>query len=299
METYYLIDFENVHNEGIANIKSMTKTDHMHIFSTQNATNINKDVFWINGDIKSHLVSAKKQSLDMHLVSYLGYLLGIHGKDCCYVIISKDKDYDNIVKFWKEEGYQNISRKEKLPGNEPVQKKTKQASSQPKSNSQTANGRISAGMAYKLDGKDRCELNIFIQHNLVNRGYDHSSANRICKYVVTHCNDERMLSGIHNDIKKDFENYSDVYGDIKSILEDFVQSKNKDTKRESRVRSFFGQHFKKKVYTDCKEEIIQTILNAESKQQVNNGLFKLYTDGEVVSHIYKVVQPLIKELPGK
>lgn len=299
METYYLIDFENVHNEGIANIKSMTKTDHMHIFSTQNATNINKDVFWINGDIKSHLVPAKKQSLDMHLVSYLGYLLGIHGKDCCYVIISKDKDYDNIVKFWKEEGYQNISRKEKLPGNEPVQKKTKQASSQPKSNSQTANGRISAGMAYKLDGKDRCELNIFIQHNLVNRGYDHSSANRICKYVVTHCNDERMLSGIHNDIKKDFENYSDVYGDIKSILEDFVQSKNKDTKRESRVRSFFGQHFKKKVYTDCKEEIIQTILNAESKQQVNNGVFKLYTDGEVVSHIYKVVQPLIKELPGK
>lgn len=299
METYYLIDFENVHNEGIANIKSMTKTDHMHIFSTQNSTNINKDVFWINGDIKSHLVPAKKQSLDMHLVSYLGYLLGIHGKDCCYVIISKDKDYDNIVKFWKEEGYQNISRKEKLPGNEPVQKKTKQASSQPKSNSQTANGRISAGMAYKLDGKDRCELNIFIQHNLVNRGYDHSSANRICKYVVTHCNDERMLSGIHNDIKKDFENYSDVYGDIKSILEDFVQSKNKDTKRESRVRSFFGQHFKKKVYTDCKEEIIQTILNAESKQQVNNGLFKLYTDGEVVSHIYKVVQPLIKELPGK
>ena len=299
METYYLIDFENVHNEGIANIKSMTKTDHMHIFSTQNATNINKDVFWINGDIKSHLVPAKKQSLDMHLVSYLGYLLGIHGKDCCYVIISKDKDYDNIVKFWKEEGYQNISRKEKLPGNEPVQKKTTQTSSQSKSNSKTANGRISAGMAYKLDGKDRCELNIFIQHNLVNRGYDHSSANRICKYVVTHCNDERILSGIHNDIKKDFENYSDVYEDIKSILEDFVQSKNKDTKRESRVRSFFGQHFKKKVYTDCKEEIIQTILNAESKQQVNNGLLELYTDGEVVSHIYKVVQPLIKELPGK
>ena len=40
----------------------------------------------------------------MHLVSYLGYLLGIHGKDCNYVIISKDKDYDNIVKFWQEEG---------------------------------------------------------------------------------------------------------------------------------------------------------------------------------------------------
>lgn len=112
METYYLIDFENVHNDGIANIESMTKEDHVHIFSTQNATNIRQDIFWLNGDIKSHLVPIRKQSLDMHLVSYLGYLLGIHGKDCNYVIISKDKDYDNIVKFWQEEGCFNIMEKE-------------------------------------------------------------------------------------------------------------------------------------------------------------------------------------------
>ena len=113
MKTFYLIDFENVHNDGIANIESMTKEEHVHIFSTQNATNIRQDIFWLNGDIKSHLVPVRKQSLDMHLVSYLGYLLGVYGKECSYVIISKDKDYDNIVKFWKKEGYPNISRKEK------------------------------------------------------------------------------------------------------------------------------------------------------------------------------------------
>lgn len=117
METYYLIDFENVHNDGIANIESMSKTDHVHIFSTQNATNIRQDIIWLKNDIQTHLVPVRKQSLDMHLVSYLGYLLAAHGKECSYVIISKDKDYDNIVKFWKEEGYPNIFRKEKLPGN--------------------------------------------------------------------------------------------------------------------------------------------------------------------------------------
>ena len=122
METFYLIDFENVHNDGIANIESMTKEEHVHIFSTQNATNIRQDIFWLNGDIKSHLVPMRKQSLDMHLVSYLGYLLGVYGKECSYVIISKDKDYDNIVKFWKEEGYPNISRKEKLPGTASTQR---------------------------------------------------------------------------------------------------------------------------------------------------------------------------------
>ena len=40
METFYLIDFENVHNEGLENIDSLTKEDHVHIFSTGNALNI-------------------------------------------------------------------------------------------------------------------------------------------------------------------------------------------------------------------------------------------------------------------
>ena len=108
-----------------------------------------------------------------------------------------------------------------------------------------------------------------------------------------------LLNGIYNDIRNSFNNYSEVYEDVKSVLEKFVQSKSKVAKRESQVRSFFGQHFKKKIYVDCKEEIIQIILKSETKQQVNNGLLKLYSDGTVVSHIYKTIQPLISELPGK
>ena len=46
-------------------------------------------------------------------------------------------------------------------------------------------------------------------------------------------NDERMLNGIHNDIKNSFNNYSEIYEDVKSILEKFVQSKSKVAKRES------------------------------------------------------------------
>ena len=151
----------------------------------------------------------------------------------------------------------------------------------------------------RMIGDDRSELNLFMQHGLVAIGYDSNSANRICKFVIAHCNDERMLNGIYNDIRNSFNNYSEVYEDVKSVLEKFVQSKGKVAKRESQVRSFFGQHFKKKIYVDCKEEIIQIILKSETKQQVNNGLLKLYSDGTVVSHIYKTIQPLISELPGK
>ena len=47
-------------------------------------------------------VPVRKQSVDMHLVSYLGYLIGKNkNKECRYVIISRDNDYDNVIKFWK------------------------------------------------------------------------------------------------------------------------------------------------------------------------------------------------------
>ncbi len=301
METYYLVDFENVHNDGIDNIKGMTKTDHIHIFSTENATNIRSGVFWLNGDIKPHLVPKGKQSVDMHLVSYLGCLLGTNGKDkdCRYVIISKDTDYDNIIEFWKKEGYKNISREEKMPENTQIQNISTVTKIQPQSISRTVNSKISMGMDYKFEGDDRSKLNVFMQHGLANMGYDRNSTNRICKIVIEHCNDEKMLNGIHNSLKNAFREYSNVYDHVKEILEKFVLSKGKLAKRESQVRSFFGQHFKKKIYVDRKEEIIQIILNAKTKQQVNNGLLKLYSDGNMVSYIYKTVQPLIIDLPGK
>lgn len=73
---------------------------------------------------------------------------------------------------------------------------------------------------------------------------------------------------------------------------------NTKDKREAQVRTFFGQHFKEKTYVEKKEEIIQVLLVSETKQQVNNGLMKLYSN-ETVSNMLKVLQPLIKNMPGK
>lgn len=298
METFYLIDFENVHNEGLENIDSLSQTEHVHIFSTENAINIRMDYVFSKVDIEGHIVPARKQSLDMHLVSYLGYLLSVHGKQCAYVIVSKDTDYDNIIKFWKEEGYPNISRKKKIPGPSVKQKKT--VKNVAATTVQTTNSRISAGMAYKFSGDDRSELNLFMQHGLADMGYSGNDANRICKYVVAHCNDERMLSGIHNDLKEEYEDdYLKIYEDVKTILGKFVSSKRKNAKRESQIRSFFGKHFRKKIYTENKDEIIGIIVNAKAKQQINDELMKLYADGNVVKKIYQTIQPLIKDLPGK
>lgn len=298
METFYLVDFENVHNEGLENIDSLTKTEHVHIFSTENALNIRMDLVLSKGiDIEGHIVPIRNQSVDMHLVSYLGHLMGIHGKQCAYVIVSKDTDYDNIVKFWKGEGYPHTSRKQKIPGTSTVQKKTELSSTT--GTVQTVNGKIKKGMACEFSGKGRSKLKAYVKYGLVVRGYEKEDVSKICERVVSHCNDERMLIGIHNDLRDDFYNYLEVYKDVKAILEKFAAAKEKGAKREAQVRSFFGQHFKEKIYTDHKEEIIKIIVSAKSKQQVNNALMKLYADGKIVKHIHQVIIPLIKDLPGQ
>lgn len=220
MEKFYLIDFENVHDKGLKNIDTLTKTDHVHIFYTENAKNINLDIFRAKEpDIDVHKVPARKQSLDMHLASYLGYLLGNNeGKACSYVIASKDKDYDNIIEFWREngKGIKNISRKQEIPSNNVVnQKKTTVSIAAP------------------------------------------------------------------------------------AAQASFASSRSRGSKRELQARSFFGQHFKKKIYVNKKEEIIQIILGATTRQQVNNELMKLYHNGNQVKEIIEILQPLIKDLPGK
>ena len=104
-ETYYLIDFENVGLKGLEGAEKLSAQDRVHLFSTRNAPKINTATLaTFNGkNLVVHEVPAKSQSVDMHLVSYLGYLLGKHDPTPDIVILSNDTDYDDIVLFWKTE----------------------------------------------------------------------------------------------------------------------------------------------------------------------------------------------------
>lgn len=55
-------------------------------------------------------VPAGSQSLDMHLISFVGYAIGLGGEKYNYIVISKDKDYDNVISFWKSKCRISIKR---------------------------------------------------------------------------------------------------------------------------------------------------------------------------------------------
>lgn len=105
--TYYLIDLENVHRNGLAGCQHMKPDDRCMLFYTCHV-NRNKIKEWAKdctGIVSYHQVPSGKESLDRHLISCLGFLMGIGSKTDSYVIISCDKGFVPVVKFWKNEGF--------------------------------------------------------------------------------------------------------------------------------------------------------------------------------------------------
>lgn len=144
IETFYLIDYENVNSAGLAGCDRLTKSDSIMIFFTKNAMKINMSDIANHGNAELNMIEVPsgKQSVDIHIGSYLGYLAGVHsGKDCSIIIISKDSDFDNVIKYWNNKTGLKVSRAEKITPDKPKAVKVKQKPSPEKidSNKNAAN----------------------------------------------------------------------------------------------------------------------------------------------------------------
>lgn len=64
VETYYLIDFENVNNAGLICSRHLDYHDHIHIFSTKNAPKISIEILsnFHSVDYSFHCLSACRQA---------------------------------------------------------------------------------------------------------------------------------------------------------------------------------------------------------------------------------------------
>lgn len=67
-ETYYLIDFENVNEDGLSGAGNLGSHDHVHLFFTKNASKISIEKLTnLNcANLFSHEIPIGNQSLDMH-----------------------------------------------------------------------------------------------------------------------------------------------------------------------------------------------------------------------------------------
>ncbi len=100
----YLIDFENVHEEGFASLGRLGDRDAVYCFFTKNVAKISMAALAGMRSGQLHFIEAEsgKQSLDLALVSYLGYLIGTVPNEQCYEIVSNDNGFAKAAEFWNK-----------------------------------------------------------------------------------------------------------------------------------------------------------------------------------------------------
>lgn len=101
----YLIDFENVHSDGLKGIDQLTSEDRVYLFYSQNADSITFETHFslVRSVAKIEMFEAKrlgKNAIDFHIATFLGYLIAQDLNES-YFVISKDNGYQFSFDFWR------------------------------------------------------------------------------------------------------------------------------------------------------------------------------------------------------
>ena len=101
----YLIDYENVHHNGLVGIENLTAQDCLVIFIGKKNKTLPVDAVITLSRTHAQVVWKKSEKtapnyLDIQLASYLGLLIG-EGRDKEFYIVSKDQGFAAAIDFWK------------------------------------------------------------------------------------------------------------------------------------------------------------------------------------------------------
>lgn len=271
IEIFFLIDYENVGPDGMEGCENLTKTDTIHLFFTQNASKIDLGIIANHGNAKLevHEVPSGKQSADIHIASYLGFLSGIQkGKDCKIIIISKDTDFDNVIKFWKSEAGINGSRSPKIS----------------MAITKSANKKPSDPNTVKINGAQKTKLNQETMQTLRAAGYSANCGNTVAHIVTSHLGQPRFLNEVHNELRQTYNDYSDIYATLKPILNKYAT--NEET----------GISDKEQNNTSLNTEVRKILSNANLEQEIVDYVASLVVKN---AHIKNRKQQIYRTIVSK
>jgi len=288
IETFYLIDYENVHGDGLSGCQDLGNTDHIVIFFTQNAKNIDMSDISNHGsaDLDMIEVPAGKQSADMHIGSYLGYLAGKNGKNCSVVIVSKDTDFDNVIKFWKQKTGIGASRTEQ------IKKKPSPRIQTNKQQPVAANKPV-----IQVNGTKKTKLNQEVMQAMRSAGYDASVSNTVAQIATSLYGDEYMLLEVHNALKDRYTDYLDVYAVVKPVLSKYaddnkvaVSSKDKTTTNSEIQKLLSKAGFSNDAINYVASTVVKNLGQKNGKQQIYRTIIAKYGQNKglnIYNHIKK------------
>ncbi len=232
-------------------------------------------------------VQSGKQSADIHISSYAGYLIGKHlDSKCKIVIVSKDTDFDNVIKFWKEEEGFSISRKQNV----------KKTVNQTKTNSKA---KSSANNQTKVNEDKKSILVKEIMKAINAAGYKASVANTVSQVSANYYGNTKILSEVHNDIKERYYDYQDIYKLIKPILSKYSTSSetknktnnapNNSAKSDEIMRVLKKSGQTNEIVTQVGAIVKKNSSADNSKQQIYRAIISRYGQDKGLK-IYNIIK---------
>ena len=260
--TIYLIDFENVSIGGLKGASDLGQQDLVFLFSSKNAARLTTATLatFNSTTLKFVEVPVKKQSLDMHLVSYLGYLIGTTDAEH-FIIISNDHDYDNIMAFWRANGRnvvierrgsispQAAAADKPAPSGRSRYSRSSSRSSEDKqskksfnSSDETKTEKTAPAGEEKNDAKKpsakqgsnktqapaKAENTAAVSDKTaavkeaLSKVYDENVCEDVLRIIAAHSEEHNPLTSIHNDLRDSYKDpdYLEIYKLIKPVLSD-------------------------------------------------------------------------------
>lgn len=290
IETYYLIDYENVGGDGLSGCNKLSKSDHIVIFFTKNAKKIDMCEIANHGEAELDMIEvpAGKQSADIHIGSYLGYLTGIHKeRDCSIVIISKDSDFDNVIKFWKEKTGVKSSRADQIKVSTPKATTAKQATPTRKTTK-------------KVSGAEKAKLNQEVMQAVRAAGYDAAVSNRVAQLSSNLYGKERMMNEVHNALREQYTNYLAIYGVIKPVISKYdnlpaatpakAPEPNKSEMNTEIMQILSKAGFESEIVGFVASTVVKNVGVKNGKQQIYRSIISKYSQKQglnIYNHIKK------------
>ena len=236
-------------------------------------------------------VPAGKQSADIHISSYLGYLTGSNeGKDCSIVVISKDTDFDNIIKFWKNKTGIKASRAQQIKVFTPKTTIAKQSAAIKKN-------------IIKVDRNKKTKLKQEVMQAVRVEGFDASVANTVAQMVAGIYGEERLANKVHNNLRERYDNYLEVYEAIKAVLSKYDKAakgtsvkkvknlgKNKLALNNQIMQILSKAGFENEVVNYVASTVVKNIERENGKHQIYKTIISKYGQDKglnIYNHIKK------------
>lgn len=254
---YYLVDYENVHMKGLEGMEDISTFDHIYIFFTKHMHR--KERRFLVYENYSHIegieVAEGKESVDKHILAYMGYLMSVIDKNSKIYIVSQDKGYDKIAQFMENRTGVVVERIPKI--------------------------RYSPSKIEFASDEDYDSVKLFVEQDVAKwlrfAGFISPTTYEVSEVVTRLYGDLEISSKVYIELRDMYENCDEVYDAIKPLLINYA--------REAQVNSS-----KQLNHVDVKEQLSEV----QIRKLMYNSLCNQGFSDTIIEHVSSVAMNRLK-----